>query len=199
MACRLQRSHYVPHRSRNRRLHLDNAIIDHKRNLETPSSQRSQAPPPRYRRSMMIKLPRRRARQRLHIPLDSRQVRAHRARNRANNILSRAALHNQQDRPKAYQPTQSQRKNMTNFPLSYGCLPGLGANPYNPHNPAGIRIEPPKSVPIPSGLPLAATRDASPPELPPEMRLRFRGWTHCPKTWLYESDIIIDCGRLVFT
>lgn len=68
-----------------------------------------------------------------------------------------------------------------------------------PQSPAGIRIDPPISVPIPSGLPLAPTSDPSPPELPPEIKALFSGCTHCPKTWLYESDIIIDCGRLVFT
>lgn len=62
-----------------------------------------------------------------------------------------------------------------------------------------MRIDPPKSVPMPSTLPLALTREASPPELPPEINRRLSGFTHCPNTWLYESDIIIDCGRLVFT
>lgn len=79
---------------------------------------------------------------------------------------------------------------MVTHPLcSYGCLPDDGDSPYNPHKLAGIRIEPPISVPMPRMLPLAQTRLASPPELPPEMSALLSGWTHCPKTWLYESDI----------
>lgn len=42
---------------------------------------------------------------------------------------------------------------------------------------AGILKEPPMSVPTPNGLPQAAISADSPPELPPEVRLRLRGLT----------------------
>jgi hypothetical protein len=42
---------------------------------------------------------------------------------------------------------------------------------------AGMRREPPMSVPTPRGLPQAAIRDDSPPEEPPEVRWRLRGLT----------------------
>jgi hypothetical protein len=40
---------------------------------------------------------------------------------------------------------------------------------------AGILSEPPMSVPTPRGLPQAAMRADSPPELPPEVSCRLRG------------------------
>jgi hypothetical protein len=40
---------------------------------------------------------------------------------------------------------------------------------------AGILSEPPMSVPTPRGLPQAAIRADSPPELPPEVSCRLRG------------------------
>jgi hypothetical protein len=42
---------------------------------------------------------------------------------------------------------------------------------------AGILRLPPMSVPTPRGLPHAAIRADSPPEEPPEVRLRLRGLT----------------------
>jgi hypothetical protein len=42
---------------------------------------------------------------------------------------------------------------------------------------AGIRRLPPMSVPTPRGLPQAAIRADSPPDEPPEVRLRLRGLT----------------------
>jgi hypothetical protein len=41
---------------------------------------------------------------------------------------------------------------------------------------AGILNEPPMSVPTPRGLPQAAMRADSPPEEPPEVRFRLRGF-----------------------
>ena len=66
-----------------------------------------------------------------------------------------------------------------------------------PQSEAGIRMDPPMSVPTPTGLARAPAIVDSPPLLPPEMRLRFVGWTHCPNTWLYESDIwhALSTGR----
>lgn len=71
----------------------------------------------------------------------------------------------------------------------HGTRPVVGHSPYKPWRLAGMRIEPPISVPIPSMLPPEATKAASPPEDPPEIRLTLRAFTLCPKTWLYESDI----------
>ena len=59
---------------------------------------------------------------------------------------------------------------------SHGACAGVGITsrparrPKTPFQAAGARIEPPRSVPIPSGLSAAASATASPPEEPPAVR-----------------------------
>lgn len=55
------------------------------------------------------------------------------------------------------------------------------------------------SVPTPNRLAPNAIKADSPPEEPPEVRLRLRGLTVRPKTLLTDSAIIIAVGTLVFT
>lgn len=45
---------------------------------------------------------------------------------------------------------------------------------------AGIRSEPPISVPTPNGLPHMAISEDSPPEEPPDVSARFNGFTVRP-------------------
>ena len=53
------------------------------------------------------------------------------------------------------------------------------------------------SVPTPKTLPLIAINAPSPPELPPEVNLVFRGFKTLPKTLLSESRAINVCGTFV--
>ena len=52
--------------------------------------------------------------------------------------------------------------------------------PTIPQTAAGCRIEPPVSVPIPSGASYAATAALDPPEEPPGIRLRSHGLCETP-------------------
>jgi hypothetical protein len=56
---------------------------------------------------------------------------------------------------------------------------------------------PPPSVPIPSGEQPIATRAASPPLLPPGVRLRSYGFFVIPCKPLSVSVIVLKKGRLV--
>ncbi|KAI7491278.1 hypothetical protein KC351_g9 [Hortaea werneckii] len=60
----------------------------------------------------------------------------------------------------------------------YSILMGLTM----PVQAAGIRSDPPISVPTPSGLPHMAISEDSPPEEPPEVSARFNGNWHIPPT-----------------
>lgn len=51
----------------------------------------------------------------------------------------------------------------------------------------GTRIEPPISVPMPSGEPHAETRDPSPPDDPPHTRFVSNGFFVLPWSWLLVS------------
>ncbi len=53
-------------------------------------------------------------------------------------------------------------------PESIRSRPRVGFNPTNPQACAGIRIDPPPSLPCEIGTTPAATYAAEPPELPPE-------------------------------
>lgn len=57
----------------------------------------------------------------------------------------------------------------------------------------------PISVPTPRRLPPKAIRALSPPELPPDVNLRFRGFTVRPNVLLTDSAIIIAVGTFVLT
>lgn len=55
----------------------------------------------------------------------------------------------------------------------FGILFDVGLNPNVPQHNAGMRTDPPMSVPTPSGEPRMAIRAPSPPLLPPLVRLRL--------------------------
>src|SRR5579864_4611606 len=64
--------------------------------------------------------------------------------------------------------------------------PNVGFNPTTPQNDAGIRIEPPVSVPVANGTIPAATAAADPPLDPPGMRSRSHGLWIAPKCGLFD-------------
>lgn len=51
----------------------------------------------------------------------------------------------------------------------------VGLNPTTPQNAAGNLMEPPTSLPSPTGLQRVLMIIPSPPELPPEVRVVFQG------------------------
>lgn len=61
-----------------------------------------------------------------------------------------------------------------------------------PVHAAGMRKLPPMSVPTPNGLPPKAIRADSPPEEPPEVSLRFSGFTVRPKQLFTDSACILS-------
>src|SRR5437763_16252592 len=61
-------------------------------------------------------------------------------------------------------------------------LPKVGFNPNTPQNAAGMRIEPPASVPTASGQMPAKSATALPPLLPPGVRTRFHGLRVTPES-----------------
>ena len=80
---------------------------------------------------------------------------------------------------------------------SYGKRPDDGRIPYKPLKAAGILMDPPMSVPNPTGEPFSPTRAPSPPELPPEDKFRFLGFVVYPMMLLTVSPDISECGTLV--
>jgi hypothetical protein len=56
-----------------------------------------------------------------------------------------------------------------------GKRPEDGFREYNPQNDAGMRTEPPTSVPTPKGDPHRASNALSPPDEPPLDKLRLYG------------------------
>src|ERR1700692_1972343 len=69
-------------------------------------------------------------------------------------------------------------------PGSFGTRPKVGLWPTTPQNDAGMRTEPPPSVPRAIGALLAATDAPAPPLEPPGVRSRFHGLRVNPKTRL---------------
>ena len=66
-----------------------------------------------------------------------------------------------------------------------GTRPKVALRPVRPHMLAGIRTEPPPSVPIASGPRPAATAAPAPPDEPPGVRSRSQGLRVIP--WSGES------------
>ena len=64
------------------------------------------------------------------------------------------------------------------IPPCRGSSPLLGYSPYTPHSAAGIRVDPPPSLAIVSGVSPAATVAAEPPLDPPLVRSRSQGLRH---------------------
>ncbi len=69
--------------------------------------------------------------------------------------------------------------------------------PTTPHRAAGWRIEPPVSVPIPSGVWYAATAAALPPLLPPGTRSSAHGFAVGPKAECSVDEPIANSSMLV--
>ena len=69
--------------------------------------------------------------------------------------------------------------------------------PTTPHSAAGCRIEPPVSVPIPSGAWNAATAAAEPPLEPPGTRSRSHGLAVGPNAECSVDEPIANSSMLV--
>jgi hypothetical protein len=65
--------------------------------------------------------------------------------------------------------------------------PGVGFNSAIPQQCAGMRIDPPPSLPIPPAEQKEAIAADSPPLDPPGVRSRFQGLLVRPVTWLSVS------------
>ncbi len=70
-----------------------------------------------------------------------------------------------------------------------GTRPRLGFNPTSPVAAAGIRTDPPPSLPIAAGSSPAATATAAPLELPPGARAVSYGLRVVPKRVSEDDDI----------
>ena len=68
----------------------------------------------------------------------------------------------------------------------------MGLTPTMPHTAAGWRIEPPVSVPMPSGTSNPATAAAEPPDEPPGTRLRSHGLRLGPNAEFSVDDPIAN-------
>ena len=75
--------------------------------------------------------------------------------------------------------------------------PRLGFSPTRPQQAAGIRIEPPPSLPWATGSRPAATAAAAPPEDPPGVRSRSQGLRVGPKMWASLTGRIPYSGSVV--
>src|SRR5204863_6217173 len=83
---------------------------------------------------------------------------------------------------------------------SVGCVgtsPMDGRRPTTPQNEAGMRSEPPRSVPSASAIMPDASAAAPPPVDPPALRLVFQGLRVLPKTSLKVLPPAANSGQLV--
>ena len=78
-----------------------------------------------------------------------------------------------------------------------GTRPHDPLNPYTPHQAAGIRMEPPASVPSAKGTNPSATAAALPPDEPPVLRDRSNGLHDGPNNGLSHVPRIPITGLLV--
>src|SRR5579864_608054 len=78
-----------------------------------------------------------------------------------------------------------------------GTRPKLGLSPNMPVNPAGIRIDPPPSVPTASAPIPAATATAAPPLLPPGVFDGFQGLRVIPVSELSVTAFQPNSGVVV--
>src|SRR5262249_45741403 len=65
---------------------------------------------------------------------------------------------------------------------SCGTRPSVCLKPTTPQHAAGMRLDPPPSVPMPIGASPAATAAAAPPEDPPGVRDQSHGFAGRPKS-----------------
>src|SRR5512135_1585665 len=66
-----------------------------------------------------------------------------------------------------------------------GIRPGVVRNPTTPQKAAGIRRDPPRSLPVANGPSPQARATAAPPLEPPQVCVNFQGLRVAPKTALY--------------
>jgi|SRR5215813_7867000 hypothetical protein len=75
--------------------------------------------------------------------------------------------------------------------------PRAGFSPTTPQHDAGVRIDPPPSLPLPTGHSPAATAAAAPPLEPPDVRSRFHGFRQAPFRIDSVNDRLPNSGVLV--
>ena len=84
------------------------------------------------------------------------------------------------------------------FNVGYeGTRPGVGRKPSTLQKLAGLRSEPPRSLPSASGNMRAASATAAPPLLPPQVRVGLYGLRVAPKTRLNVCDPAPNSGVFV--
>lgn len=76
-------------------------------------------------------------------------------------------------------------------------VPGSGRRPNTPQNDAGMRIDPPKSVPCASAVMPVATATAAPPLDPPDVRVRSHGLRVGPHSRFVQAAPKANSGVLV--
>src|SRR5215467_12746941 len=76
-------------------------------------------------------------------------------------------------------------------------MPYEGFSAYTPHQCAGIRSEPPRSLPSSRAQNPAATAAAAPPEDPPGVREASHGLLVVPNSSLYDWQSDAHTGRFV--
>ena len=86
--------------------------------------------------------------------------------------------------------TPSQPRNESPRSRPRETRPRLGLSPTSPQHAAGIRIEPPPSLPCATGSIPAATAAAAPPDEPPGVRSRSQGLRVAP---LWRGSVV---GRI---
>ena len=79
----------------------------------------------------------------------------------------------------------------------FGTRPGLGRRPTTLQKFAGLRRDPPRSLPSARDTSRAASAAAAPPLLPPALRLRSQGLRVAPKTGLTVCEPAPNSGTLV--
>ncbi len=79
-----------------------------------------------------------------------------------------------------------------------GTRPCVGRSALTPQNDAGLRSEPPVSVPSAASTIPAATATAEPPLEPPGMRSRSHGLRQAPHAWFCVVAPKLSCSRLAF-
>src|SRR5207302_6842237 len=97
------------------------------------------------------------------------------------------------DRPSS--PTTERPAGSTNL---LGTLSGDGRRPTIPQHEAGMRIDPPMSVPIPTVAMPAATAAALPPLEPPGVMPSLQGLLVAGKMALVVPTAAASSGRFVF-
>jgi len=77
-------------------------------------------------------------------------------------------------------------------------IPHVALCPKIPHQPDGVRIDPPMSLPISPPVSPAAMAAAAPPDDPPGVRSTSHGLFVVPKIGLYVCTSLASVGTFVF-